>query len=42
MTNFILKMVIFLLFGGDSEVDVETAQNANVQFIAVGWGFRSQ
>lgn len=27
---------------GDTEVDVQTAQNANLPVIAVGWGFRSR
>lgn len=27
---------------GDSEVDVETANNANIEFIAVSWGFRDK
>jgi phosphoglycolate phosphatase len=30
-----------VLYIGDSEVDVQTAQNAGVDFIAAGWGFRS-
>jgi phosphoglycolate phosphatase len=30
-----------VLYVGDSEVDVQTAQNAGVDCIAVGWGFRS-
>jgi phosphoglycolate phosphatase len=30
-----------VLYVGDSEVDVKTAQNAGVDFIAAGWGFRS-
>jgi phosphoglycolate phosphatase len=27
---------------GDSEVDAETARNAGVDFLAVGWGFRRE
>ena len=27
---------------GDSEVDAETARNAGVDFLAVGWGFRTE
>jgi phosphoglycolate phosphatase len=30
-----------VLYIGDSEVDVQTAQNAGVDCIAAGWGFRS-
>ena len=30
------------LFVGDSEVDVQTAQNAGIEFLAVDWGFRTQ
>jgi phosphoglycolate phosphatase len=30
-----------VLYIGDSEVDVQTAQNAGVECIAAGWGFRS-
>lgn len=29
------------IFVGDSEVDVETARNANMKSVAVDWGFRS-
>ena len=29
-------------FMGDSEVDGETANNANLPFLAVGWGFRDK
>ncbi|HZK19496.1 MAG TPA: HAD family hydrolase [Treponemataceae bacterium] len=27
---------------GDSEIDIQTAKNANIDCIAVGWGFRSK
>jgi|FrelakmetLWP11LW_1041352.scaffolds.fasta_scaffold11161_2 phosphoglycolate phosphatase len=30
------------LYVGDSDVDVETARNAGTDFVAVGWGFRSE
>ena len=30
------------VYVGDTEVDVETAQNADLPVIAVGWGFRSR
>jgi phosphoglycolate phosphatase len=30
-----------VLYIGDSEVDVQTAHNANIDCIAAGWGFRS-
>ena len=30
------------VYVGDTEVDVQTAQNANLPVIAVGWGFRSK
>ena len=30
------------VYVGDTEVDVQTAQNANLPVIAVGWGFRSR
>ncbi len=30
------------LFVGDSEVDVKTAQNAAIHFLAVDWGFRTK
>jgi phosphoglycolate phosphatase len=30
-----------VLYVGDSDVDVRTAQNAGVDFVAAGWGFRS-
>lgn len=30
------------VFVGDSEVDVQTAKNAGLPFLAVGWGFRSE
>lgn len=29
-----------VIYVGDSEVDIETAKNANVEIIAVNWGFR--
>ena len=28
------------IYVGDSEVDIETAKNANVKVVAVSWGFR--
>lgn len=31
-----------ILYVGDSEVDLETAINANVKFLAVPWGFRTE
>lgn len=31
-----------VLYIGDSDVDVETARNAGIDFVAVGWGFRSE
>lgn len=30
------------LYIGDSEVDIETAQHANVELLACSWGFRSE
>ena len=30
------------VYVGDSEVDVETAQNAGLPLIAVSWGFRGR
>jgi phosphoglycolate phosphatase len=30
-----------VVYVGDSEVDVQTAQNAGVDFVTAGWGFRS-
>ena len=30
------------VYGGDSEVDVQTAQNANIPCIGVTWGFRGR
>ena len=30
------------VYVGDTEVDVQTAQNANLPVVAVGWGFRSK
>ena len=30
-----------VLYVGDSDVDVEMARNAGLDFVAVGWGFRS-
>jgi phosphoglycolate phosphatase len=30
------------LYVGDSDVDAETARNAGTDFVAVGWGFRSE
>lgn len=33
------KQAIYI---GDSEVDFQTAQNANLEFIAVSWGFRTK
>jgi phosphoglycolate phosphatase len=30
------------LFVGDSEVDMETANNAGIRFIGAGWGFRGR
>jgi phosphoglycolate phosphatase len=30
-----------VLYVGDSDVDVLTAQNAGLDFVAAGWGFRS-
>ena len=30
-----------VFFVGDSEVDIETARNANIKIISVTWGFRS-
>jgi phosphoglycolate phosphatase len=30
-----------VLYVGDSDVDVRTAQNAGLDFVAAGWGFRS-
>lgn len=30
------------IYVGDSEVDIETAQNANIPCISVSWGFRTQ
>ena len=30
------------VYVGDTEVDVQTAQNANLPVVAVGWGFRSR
>ena len=30
------------IYIGDSEVDIKTAQNANIPCISVSWGFRSK
>lgn len=30
------------LYVGDSEVDIQTAQNAGIDFVAVSWGFRDE
>ena len=30
------------IFIGDSEVDIETAQNANIPCISVSWGFKTK
>ncbi len=30
------------LYVGDSEVDIQTAQNAGIAFVAVSWGFREK
>ena len=30
------------IFVGDSEVDIETAQNANIPCISVSWGFKTK
>ena len=30
-----------VLYVGDSEVDILTAQNAKIKLVAVSWGFRS-
>ena len=27
---------------GDSEIDIQTAENAGLDLIAVGWGFRTE
>jgi phosphoglycolate phosphatase len=43
---FLLKKMALepqeVLYVGDSEVDILTAQNAGLDFIAVSWGFRSE
>jgi len=30
------------IYVGDSEVDVQTAKNAGIQFVGVTWGFRDR
>ena len=30
------------VYVGDSEVDIQTAENAGLDLIAVGWGFRTR
>jgi phosphoglycolate phosphatase len=43
---FLLKKMALkpreVLYVGDSDVDIQTARNAGLDFIAAGWGFRSK